>query len=304
MMWLWAAVASAFLLGFYDVAKKQASTKNDVLHILLYATGISTCFFLPLIFSSLFGWGLADGTVFEMQRGTPFEHLMVFIKSLIVSVSWITGLMGLKNLPITTAGTIKTSRPVFVLIASILLFGERLNLWQWGGVLVALVALWLLGRTSKKEGVDFARNKWIACMWVAVLSGVVSAIMDKYLMGSQYLALKTMFVQSWCNLYITLIMIVAVLIARFTKSKVYKPFRFDWAIVIIAVFIAASDFLYFYSLSRPGSMLAVVSMLRRSSVIVTFVCGALLFKEKYLREKGLALALLLVGMILLVIGTN
>lgn len=303
-MWLWAAIASAFLLGFYDVAKKQASTRNDVLHILLYATGISTCFFLPLIFSSLFGWGLADGTVFEMQRGSLQAHLMVFLKSLIVSISWITGLMGLKNLPITTAGTIKTSRPVFVLVASIILFGERLNPWQWGGIFVALVALWLLGRTSRKEGVVFTSNKWVICMWIAVLSGVVSAIMDKYLMGSGYMALKTMFVQSWCNFYITLIMIAAVLVARFTGSRAYRRFTFDWAIVIIAVFIAASDFLYFYSLSRPGSMLTVVSMLRRSSVIVTFICGAILFREKHLREKGVALALLLAGMVLLVAGTN
>lgn len=303
-MWLWAAVASAFLLGFYDVAKKQASGNNDVLHILLYATGISTCIFIPWLLSSLFGWGIADGTVFETQAGTPKAHLMIFLKSLVVSVSWITGLMGLKNLPITTAGTIKTSRPVFVLIASLLLFGERLNLWQWGGILVAILALTLLGHTSKKEGVDFSKNIWIACMWIAVLSGVVSAIMDKYLMGSNYMALKTMFVQSWCNFYITLIMTVAVLVARFTKSKIYQPYRHDWSIVIIAVFIAASDFLYFYSLSRPGSMLAVVSMLRRSSVIVTFVCGALLFKEKHLKEKGVALAILLVGMALLVIGSN
>lgn len=303
-MWLWAAVASAFLLGFYDVAKKQASRNNDVLHILLYATGISTCIFIPWLLSSLFGWGFAGGTVFETQAGTLKAHLMIFVKSLVVSVSWITGLMGLKNLPITTAGTIKTSRPVFVLIASLLLFGERLNLWQWGGILVAILALMLLGHTSKKEGVDFSKNIWIACMWIAVLSGVVSAIMDKYLMGSDYMALKTMFVQSWCNFYITLIMTVAVLAARFTKSRVYQPYRHDWSIVVIAVFIAASDFLYFYSLSRPGSMLAVVSMLRRSSVIVTFVCGALLFREKHLKEKGVALAILLVGMALLVIGSN
>ena len=40
---------------------------------------------------------------------------------------------------VATAGTIKTSRPVFVLIASIILFGERLNLWQWGGILVAIL---------------------------------------------------------------------------------------------------------------------------------------------------------------------
>lgn len=299
-MWLWAAVGSAILLGFYDVFKKEASTQNGVLHILLHATALSTLFLMPFILSSLLGWGIGDGTVFEMQRGTPYEHLLVFIKAIIVSLSWITGLMGLKNLPITTAGTIKASRPVFVLLGSILIFGERLNLWQWVAIFVALFALWLLGHTSKKEGVDFARNKWIFCMWVAVVTGVISAMMDKHLMSS----LKPMFVQSWCNFYIVVIMAIIVLAGRFSHSKYYQPYHHDWAIWLIAIFITASDFLYFLSLSSSGSMLSVVSMLRRSSVIITFICGALFFKEKNLRSKGIAMVILLIAMAILVFSSR
>ncbi len=299
-MWLWAAVGSAILLGFYDVFKKEASTQNGVLHILLHATALSTLFLMPFILSSLLGWGIGDGTVFEMQRGTPYEHLLVFIKAIIVSLSWITGLMGLKNLPITTAGTIKASRPVFVLLGSILIFGERLNLWQWVAIVVALFALWLLGHTSKKEGVDFARNKWIFCMWVAVVTGVISAMMDKHLMSS----LKPMFVQSWCNFYIVVIMAIIVLAGRFGHSKYYQPYHHDWAIWLIAIFITASDFLYFLSLSSSGSMLSVVSMLRRSSVIITFICGALFFKEKNLRSKGIAMVILLIAMAILVFSSR
>ncbi len=299
-MWLWAAVGSAILLGFYDVFKKEASTQNGVLHILLHATALSTLFLMPFILSSLLGWGIGDGTVFEMQRGTPYEHLLVFIKAIIVSLSWITGLMGLKNLPITTAGTIKASRPVFVLLGSILIFGERLNLWQWVAIVVALFALWLLGHTSKKEGVDFARNKWIFCMWAAVVTGVISAMMDKHLMSS----LKPMFVQSWCNFYIVVIMAIIVLAGRFGHSKYYQPYHHDWAIWLIAIFITASDFLYFLSLSSSGSMLSVVSMLRRSSVIITFICGALFFKEKNLRSKGIAMVILLIAMAILVFSSR
>lgn len=299
-MWLWAAVGSAILLGFYDVFKKEASTQNGVLHILLHATALSTLFLMPFILSSLLGWGIGDGTVFEMQRGTPYEHLLVFIKAIIVSLSWITGLMGLKNLPITTAGTIKASRPVFVLLGSILIFGERLNLWQWVAIVVALFALWLLGHTSKKEGVDFARNKWIFCMWVAVVTGVISAMMDKHLMSS----LKPMFVQSWCNFYIVVIMAIIVLAGRFGHSKYYQPYHHDWAIWLIAIFVTASDFLYFLSLSSSGSMLSVVSMLRRSSVIITFICGALFFKEKNLRSKGIAMVILLIAMAILVFSSR
>ena len=299
-MWLWAAVGSAILLGFYDVFKKDASSHNGVLHILLHATALSTLFLMPFILSSLFGWGIGNGTVFEMQRGTAHEHLLVFVKAMIVSVSWITGLMGLKNLPITTAGTIKASRPVFVLLGSILIFGERLNLWQWVAIIIAMFALWLLGYTSKKEGVDFARNKWIFGMWVAVFTGVISALMDKQLMAS----MKPMFVQSWCNFYIVIIMAIIVLAGRFGHSRYYKTYHHDWAVWLIAIFITASDFLYFLSLSSPGSMLSVVSMLRRSSVIITFICGALFFKEKNLRSKGIAMLILLGAMAILVFSSR
>jgi len=299
-MWLWAAVGSAILLGIYDVFKKQASTRNDVLHILLYATALSTVLLSPFIIASAFGLDWFEGTVFVVPKGTAREHALVLLKSVIVSISWITGLMGLKNLPITTAGTIKASRPVFVLLGSILIFGERLNLWQWVAIIIAMFALWLLGRTSKKEGVDFARNKWIFCMWIAVISGVISALLDKRLMSS----MEPMFVQGWCNLYIALIMAVIVLFGRFTHRSYYQPYKHDWAIWLIALFITASDFLYFLSLSTGDSMLSVVSMLRRSSVIITFLCGAVVFKEKHLHEKGLALLILLIGMAILVFSSR
>ncbi|MBQ3743468.1 MAG: DMT family transporter [Bacteroidales bacterium] len=299
-LWLWTAVGSAILLGIYDVFKKQASTRNDVLHILLYATALSTLLLSPFIIASAFQTGWFAGTVFDVSQGTVRDHLLVLLKACIVSVSWITGLMGLKNLPITTAGTIKASRPVFVLIFSIIIFGERLNLWQWVAVIVAMFALWLLGRTSKQEGVDFVRNKWIFCMWVAVITGVISALMDKHLMGS----MEPMFVQGWCNFYIALIMAAIVLFGRFAHRDYYQPYKHDWAIWLIALFITASDFLYFLSLHSSGAMLSVVSMLRRSSVIITFVFGAILFKEKRLRSKGLALLILLIAMAILVFSSR
>ena len=51
-------------------------------------------------------------------------------------------------------------------------------------------------------------------------------------------------------------------------------------------------------------MIAVVAMIRRSSVVVSFGCGALLFGERNLRAKALDLALVLVGMVFLYIGSR
>jgi transporter family protein len=51
-------------------------------------------------------------------------------------------------------------------------------------------------------------------------------------------------------------------------------------------------------------MISVVSLVRRSSVIVSFACAALIFKERNLRAKIVDLGLILLGMAFIWIGTT
>jgi multidrug transporter EmrE-like cation transporter len=51
-------------------------------------------------------------------------------------------------------------------------------------------------------------------------------------------------------------------------------------------------------------MIAVVSMARRSSVVVSFLVGAMVFHEKNLKMKAIDLALILLGMFFLWLGTS
>ena len=74
-------------------------------------------------------------------------------------------------------------------------------------------------------------------------------------------------------------------------------------LLLTALVITASDALYFYSLSGEGALLSVITLVRRASVIVTFVLGALLFKEHRIRDKAAVLAILLAGLVLLVLGS-
>lgn len=50
-------------------------------------------------------------------------------------------------------------------------------------------------------------------------------------------------------------------------------------------------------------MISIVSMVRRGSVIVSFLFGAMIFKEKNLKAKVLDLALVLLSMLLLYVGS-
>ncbi len=282
-MWLWMTLASALLLGIYDVFKKQALRRNGVLWVLLGATALSTLFLSPFL-----------------SAGTLQEHLKILLKAFLVTTSWISGMIGLKLLPITTVSTLKASRPFFVVVFSILIFGEQLNGWQWGGVALALLALTLLSVSSKKEGIAFSKSKGIAAMAVSILAGVASALYDKHMIAG----MEPLFLQSWGNFYITVLLAICVGVKALVDGQKREKFHWDWLIVVIAVFITGADMLYFFALKQEGALLSVISLMRRCSVVVTFVVGAIVFREHRVKEKAVDLAILLAGMALLLYGSS
>ena len=299
-MWLTLAFTSAALLGFYDAAKKKALTGNAVLPVLLLNTFFSALFLLPMIISAECGFGWFDGTVLAASPGTLSAHGLVLLKSSIVLTSWIFGYFAMKHLPITIVGPINATRPVMVLIGALLIFGERLNAYQWTGVALALVSLFLLSRSGRREGVDFRHNIWIIFIAVAAVAAVASGLYDKFIMSR----LDPVFVQGWCNLYLFGLMSVVIGILWWPRRRTTTPFHWSWAIPLISVFLVLADFAYFYALHQPDAMISIVSMVRRSSVVVSFLCGAILFRERNLCSKAVDLAFILVGMVFLWLGSR
>ena len=299
-MWLLLAFLSAALLGFYDAFKKQALKDNAVLPVLFLNTVFSSLIFLPFILVSCFAPAVLGGTMFDVPVVGWGVHKFIIIKSFIVLSSWIFGYFGMKHLPLTIVGPINATRPVMVLVGAMLVFGERLNLYQWIGVMLAVLSFFMLSRSGKKEGIDFKHNKWILFIVLAAVTGAVSGLYDKYLMKQ----LPPMVVQSWYNIYQVFIMCPIILLLWYPKRKESTPFRWDWTIIGISVFLYAADFVYFYALSYEDSMISIVSMVRRGSVVVSFLFGALFFREKNLKSKAVDLILVLIGMFFLYLGSK
>ena len=322
-MWLALAFVSATLLGFYDTSKKASLKDNAVLPVLFLNTVFSTMIFSPFLLGWLDASTLLAGsqpltqnacctdaagisqkslTVNNLLDVYPMltAHLLVILKAFIVLSSWICGYFGLKHLPLTIVGPINATRPVIVLIGAMLLFGERLNAYQWTGVLMSILSIFLMSRAGKKENIDFKRNRWIWCVAVATIMGAISGLYDKFIMKS----LSPMFVQSWFNFYQMIIMAVVCGLMWYPKRHQTTPFRWRWSILLISIFICLADFAYFSSLSDPDSMISVISLVRRGSVIISFICGVVIFKERNLKAKILDLILLLTGMVFIWIGTR
>ena len=305
MSWVFLAILSALLLGFYDVSKKQSVRGNAVIPVLLLNTLCSSLLFLPFVLLSAKGILPEDHLLHTASYGWQ-QQRFILLKAVIVLSSWTFGYYGMKYLPITLVGPINATRPVMVLIGALTFFGERLGPWQWLGVLTAVVGLYMLSRSGKKEGIRFAHNKWILFVFLANVLGALSALYDKFLMASPAnggVGLDKMAVQSYFNFYQLGLMSLVLLLIWWPSRKKGTPFCWRWSIPLISIFLSCADFAYFYCLSLDGAMVSIVSMLRRGSVIVSFTLGALLFGEGNLRAKAIDLALVLLSMLFLCIGS-
>jgi drug/metabolite transporter (DMT)-like permease len=70
------------------------------------------------------------------------------------------------------------------LIGALVFFSERLNMYQWIGVILAIISFFLLSKSGKKEGIDFKHDKWIYFVVAANVLGAMSGLYDKFLMAS------------------------------------------------------------------------------------------------------------------------
>ena len=298
MMWVALAFMSAALLGCYDFFKKISLKENAVIPVLFLNTLFSTLLFAPFILLSHSGH--ISNEALLVPTADLRTHMLLIIKAVIVLSSWMCGYFAMKHLPITIVSPIQATRPVMVLLGALLIFGEQLNLSQWIGVSVAILSFFLLSKSGKKEGIDFKHNKWVALVVAAAILGAVSALYDKYLMRS----LAPMLVQSWFNLYQCLMMAAVMLFLWWPVRKKSTTFKWRWSILLISIFLGIADFCYFSALAQEDALIAVVSMIRRGSVIVSFAFGAIILREKNLKSKAFDLILILIGLFFLYLGSK
>lgn len=291
-MWLIFAICSALGLGLYDIMKKISVRDNNVPVVLLLNTLFGTLLMSPVIIS-----GVSEGNYgFDNSIG---GHLLIGLKAIIVLSSWILGYFAIKHLPLTIQGPINATRPVIVLVGALLIFGERLNLLQWAGILLGFASLFLISRIGAKEGFSLKHSRWLWMSIGATMLGAVSALYDKYLLGYY----KPLEVQAWYSLYQAVIMgIIVSVLVRYGKTG-STPFKWRWSILGISIFLTAADLAYFYSLSLPDSMISVVSMIRRGSVLVSFAFGITVLHERHVKAKLVDLGILLLSLGLLVAGS-
>jgi len=299
-MWTLFGLLSAVFLGIYDIFKKSSLNENAVMPVLFFATLTSAVIFLPIVTGSV----LYPEPFQQIGLYAPTlsfsEHLQILLKAAIVISSWILAFFALKNLPISIFAPIRATSPLWTLIGAIIIFHERLNLLQWIGITLTLVFFYLFSTAGKREGIHFQKNKWVFFVVAATVLGAVSGLYDKFIIGR----IDRIAVQGWFSFYQVAIMLPVLGIFWYPTRKRTTKFRWRWAIPLIGVTLVVADFLYFYALSIEDSMISIIAALRRSSVLIAFILGALIFKEHNLKSKGIFMLGILAGILMITLGSK
>ena len=287
-MWTCWILASAVFLAFYDLAKKASVRDNAVLPVLLLATLAGGSAYVAALG--------ATGGISAALDVSAKNFALIGIKSIIVSSSWVLTYCALRSLPITIATPIRASAPAIVFIAAFFLYGERPTAIQGLGIALVFTGYWAFSKAGKFEGIDFLRSK---AVWLAIggmCMSALSSVWDKFILQKCAIPVET--VQFWFQ--IGLVAIYSLLLfGQWILRIDRRRFEWRWTIPATGILLAAADWLYFHGLAIPDVPISVGSLMRRFSVAITFLLGAIFFKERNLKRKGIALAAILAGIILL-----
>ena len=307
-MWTLLAFISALCLGFYDISKKIALRDNKVIDVLTLSICFSSLVLsVPLLLSRIYPEMLLD-TPFFVPKLDFQAHLFTVLKSVIVLSSWVFAYVSLKHLPLSVVSPMQATRPMWTLVGALLIFGERLNGWQWIGVSLAigtiLVFSFSAGTQISHHQVPNTHVKYYICLTLAILIGACSGLYDKYLMRRY----DHNAVQVYYTFYQAAMMMVVWIIDRLTgKAKNEDANAFTPSsllpIVLISVFLIISDNVYMLALRDPNSLIAVVSTIRRGGAVIGFAYGLLFLKERDALRKILCMLGICAGLICLAIGS-
>ena len=137
-------------------------------------------------------------------------------------------------------------------------------------------------------------------MGLSTFLAAVSGLYDKFLLRR----IDSVFVQSWFNVYQLILMSGWVYALAKVRQHPTEKFHWTWAIVAVSVCLSIADFAYFYAMRQPDALISVVSMIRRGSVVVAFVCGVCFLHEQNWRHKLKAMAIIITGLVFLWCGSK
>lgn len=294
MTWAAWGLLAGLLLGTYDFLTKLALREQPVLAVIAASSALGALLWAPALLAPQ-AWGMAPLAL------SPRELALLWPRSAMMVGSAVLSYCAVQGLPLSISAGVRASGPLWTAMGALLMLGEFLNAWQWMGLLVSMLAYYGFARIGQREGIHFARNGWVLCMLAATLLSSACALYDRYIvagLGMDWVALQAWSAQQRAACALLLLPWVV------RGLRMRGPMRAaGWgAVVAMALCFTVAEFIYLAAVQIEGALISVISVLRRANLVAVFALGALFLRERHMGPKLVAIAGVLLGIVLTLVG--
>ena len=298
MTWIALGLLAGLILGTYDFLTKLALKEKNVLEVVFWCSVLGALIWAPFFYAPD-SWSNALHSAALAPQHLSFEQQMAVLpKSIMMVMTWILSYYSVKHLPLSISAGVRASGPLWTALGAVLLLSERLSWWQWLGLAVSMGSYYLFSLIGQKEGISFKRNLWVLSMVAATLLSSANALYDKYILATLHMDLAA--VQAYSALQrgaIALLLLPWI----FRGIEAISLLTRNWAIPAIAFAYVLAEYIYLAAVQIHGAQISVISVLRRTNLIMVFALSAIFFNERFIRQKIIAISGVLIGITLTIL---
>jgi bacterial/archaeal transporter family protein len=280
MMWVECGAVSGMMLGVTDTLTKIETQKANPLSVLFTSSLFGSVFIVAAITLSTLVKGAPISELFATQA-----FLIAVPKNGLMVISLWLMYKSLSHIPLSYAGAIRASGPIWTLVGAYLLVGETLSINEAAGLILSIGVYILYAQTGRKEGILNISMSPLIAMLVATIMSSLGTAYDRYIASTGAASLDAIQVVS----AIERVAFVGLLLIGLRQ----RP-SFSRGSILLGILWASAEYIYFAAYSMEEAKATILALLRRLSLLTGLIGGVLIFKEKHLSRKfGLVIALLL-----------
>ena len=286
MIWLAAAIFSAFFAGLTSILAKCGIKKTDS----DLATALRTI--VVLIFSWIMVFVV--GSLHTITKIEPKAFIFLILSGLATGVSWICYFKALSVGDINKVVPIDKSSTVLTVLLAIICFGETSNLVM-KLIATAILAVGIFLMVEKKQREEKQESKtWMLYAVLAAVFAALTSILAKMGISGVESNLGTAI-----RTGVVLIMAWVTVFARGNQAQLKSIDKKELLFIGLSGIATGASWLCYYYAIQNGDV-SVVVPIDKLSIIVTVIFSYFVFKEKLSKKALAGLCLMVVGTLLMV----
>ena len=286
MIWLTAAIFSAFFAGLTSILAKCGIKKTDS----DLATALRTI--VVLIFSWIMV--LVVGSLHTITEIEPKAFIFLILSGLATGASWICYFKALSVGDINKVVPIDKSSTVLTVLLAIICFGETSNLvMKLIATAILAVGIFLMVEKKKREEKQGSKMWMLYAVLAAVFAALTSILAKMGISGVESnlgTAIRT---------GVVLIMAWVIVFARGKQAQLKSMDKKELLFIGLSGIATGASWLCYYYAIQNGEV-SIVVPIDKLSIIVTVIFSYFVFKEKLSKKAFAGLCLMVVGTLLMV----